>query len=78
MTNKKRKLKRGDCVICEGYGELVETTWQEPGFKEYTCPCCAGSGKATKKRVKVFHAECKANDEAEYRMYKELEALDHQ
>ena len=44
MKSNKKKLKRGDCVVCEGYGECTELIWKEPGFREFMCPCCKGTG----------------------------------
>lgn len=51
--------------VCRGYGECSETTWAEPGFKEHTCPCCKGTGRASAKKVQRFEAQCKKNDKAE-------------
>lgn len=81
MKSNKKKLKRGDCVVCEGYGECTELIWKEPGFREFMCPCCKGTGKATKKRVKEFDRECREADAAEAKYLDELykmETRDHQ
>ena len=61
MRNRKWIRK---CKVCEGYGEVCERTWQEPGFKEYECPCCKGTGKASARKVRRFYVQCQRDDEA--------------